>query len=101
MPGPVMQERISTLRQLRAAAAGQPAPTLAQTRASFDARSDQYPLPGDVLVTGADAGGVPARWLAAPGAGGGEVLLYLHGGGYQAAEATGLAGRFLREKIRH
>jgi epsilon-lactone hydrolase len=78
-----MQEKIATLRALRAAAAGQPAPTLAESRAAFDARGDQYPLPSDALVTEVDAGGVPARWITVPGADAGRVLLYLHGGGYQ------------------
>ncbi|MGE5134677.1 MAG: alpha/beta hydrolase [Gemmatimonadota bacterium] len=83
MPSPAMQERISAIRAMREAAAGQPPPTLAQTRADFDARSELYPLPDDVTVTAVDAGGVPAHWLAAPGAAGGRVLMYLHGGGYQ------------------
>jgi epsilon-lactone hydrolase len=78
-----MREKIESLRALREAAAALPAPTLAETRASFDARGDLYPVPGDVLVTEADAGGVPAHWLTAPGADAGRVLLYLHGGGYQ------------------
>jgi epsilon-lactone hydrolase len=78
-----MQEKIATLRAVRAAAAGQPAPTLAETRAVFDARGDQYPLPDDAAVTEVDAGGVPARWITVPGADAGRVLLYLHGGGYQ------------------
>jgi epsilon-lactone hydrolase len=29
------------------------------------------------------AGGVPAHWLAAPGADTGRMLLFLHGGGYE------------------
>jgi epsilon-lactone hydrolase len=78
-----MQERIATVRALRTAAAGQPAPTLAERRAGFDTRGDQYPLPDDAAVTEADAGGVPARWITVPGADAGRVLLYLHGGGYQ------------------
>jgi epsilon-lactone hydrolase len=78
-----MREKIESLRALRAAAAAQPAPTLAENRASFDARGDLYPVPGDVLVTEADAGGVPAYWLTAPGTDTGRVLLYLHGGGYR------------------
>jgi len=78
-----MQEKIATLRGLRAAAAGQPAPALAERWAAFDARGDQYPLPGDAVVTEVDAGGVPAHWITVPGADAGRVLLYLHGGGYQ------------------
>lgn len=83
MPSPAMQERIDALRSFREAAAGQPAPPVAQTRATFDARSEQYPLPADVTVTAAGAGGVPAYWLTVPGAAAGKALLYLHGGGYQ------------------
>jgi monoterpene epsilon-lactone hydrolase len=76
-----MQDKIRALLALRAAAAGQPAPTVAQNRASFDSRGDLYPLPGDTVVSQADADGVPVRWITFPGAG--RVLLYLHGGGYQ------------------
>jgi epsilon-lactone hydrolase len=83
MPSRQMQEKIAALRELRAAAAGQPAPTLAELRAGFDARGDQYPLPDDAVVTEVDAAGVPARWITVPGAEAGRVLLYLHGGGYQ------------------
>jgi epsilon-lactone hydrolase len=83
MPSQQMQEKIATLRALRAAAAGQPVPTLAERRAGFDARGDQYPLPHDAVVTEVDAGGVPARWITVPWADAGRVLLYLHGGGYQ------------------
>jgi len=83
MPSRQMQDKIRALLALRAAAAGQPAPTVAQNRASFDSRSDLYPLPGDTVVSKADADGVPARWITFPGADAGRVLLYLHGGGYQ------------------
>ena len=34
-------------------------------------------------MTEVTAGGVPAHWLAAPGADPGRVLLFLHGGGYE------------------
>jgi epsilon-lactone hydrolase len=40
-------------------------------------------VPDDVVVTEVTAGGVPAHWLAAPGADAGRVLLFLHGGGYE------------------
>jgi monoterpene epsilon-lactone hydrolase len=40
-------------------------------------------VPDDVLVREVTAGGVPAHWLAAPGADAGRVLLFLHGGGYE------------------
>jgi epsilon-lactone hydrolase len=83
MPSQQMREKIATLRAQREAAAGQPAPTLAETRANFDKRADLYPLPADAVVTQVDAGGVPAGWISFPGADAGRALLYLHGGGYQ------------------
>ena len=83
MPSPAMRERISAIRAMRSAAAGQPPLTLAQTRANFDARSELYPLPDDVSVTAVDAGGVPAHWITMRGAADDQVLVYLHGGGYQ------------------
>lgn len=46
-------------------------------------RGRLHPVPDDVLVTEVTAGGVPAHWLAAPGADAGRVLLFLHGGGYE------------------
>src|SRR5215470_16976890 len=39
--------------------------------------------PAGTAVDPVDAGGVPAEWVAAPGAGPGRVLLYFHGGAYQ------------------
>ena len=36
-----------------------------------------------MLVSEVTAGGVPAHWLAAPGADAGRVLLFLHGGGFE------------------
>ena len=36
----------------------------------------------DVSCEAVDAGGVPAEWIAAPGAIADRVILYLHGGGY-------------------
>ena len=39
------------------------------------------PPPG-VTVTPTDAGGVPAEWVAAPGADARRAILYFHGGGY-------------------
>lgn len=37
-----------------------------------------HPVPDDVLVREAAAGGVPTHWPAAPGADTGRVLLFLH-----------------------
>jgi epsilon-lactone hydrolase len=78
-----MQEKIAARLALRAAAASQPVPTLAEVRAGYDGRGEEYPLPADATVSQVDAGGVPAHWITLPGAGAGHVLLSLPGGGYQ------------------
>jgi epsilon-lactone hydrolase len=83
-----MQQKIAARLALRAAAEGRPAPTLAELRAGYDGRGEEYPLPGDATVSQAGAGGVPARWIALPGTDAGRVLLYLHGGGYQLGSFT-------------
>ena len=82
MPSKEMQDTIDALVQRRSARAGQPPLPLDQQRAAFAPAVRLHPVPGDVEVTGVDAGGVPAHWLAAPGSSGGRALLYLHGGGY-------------------
>lgn len=83
MPSRAMQNVIDALR-VRQKASGSQAPTsLEERRASFAPAGRPHPVPDDVLVTEATAAGVPAHWLAAPGADSGRVLLFLHGGGYQ------------------
>jgi len=83
MPSQAMQDAIDVLRDRQKASAGRPPPTLEERRAAFVPGDRLYPIPDDVLVTEADAGGVPAHWLAAPGADAGRVLLFLHGGGFE------------------
>ena len=83
MPSQAMQNVIADLREQRKAAAGQARPTLAERRATFAPGGRPHPVPDDVLVTDVTAGGVPAHWLAAPGADTGRVLMFLHGGGYE------------------
>jgi epsilon-lactone hydrolase len=83
MPSQAMQDVIDTLRGQQKAAASQPSPTLEQLRAAFAPAGRLHPLPDDVVVTDVNAGGVPAHWLAAPGADTGRVLLFLHNGGYE------------------
>jgi epsilon-lactone hydrolase len=83
MPSQAMQDVIDALRDQQKASAGQAPPTLEQRRAAFTPAGRLYPVPDDVLVSDVTAGGVPAHWLAAPGADPGRVLLFLHGGGYQ------------------
>ena len=78
-----MQESIDVLRDRQLAGAGQAPPPLAEWRVAFVPGDRVHPLPGDVLVSEVNAGGVPAHWLAAPGADSGRVLLFLHGGGFE------------------
>ena len=83
MPSPAMQDVIDAIRKQQRAAAGAPPPALAERRATFAPAGRVHPIPDDVVVTEVTAGGVPAHWLAAPGADPGRVLLFLHGGGFQ------------------
>ena len=83
MPSQAMQDVIDGLRDRQKASASQAPPTLEELRAAFAPAGRLYPVPDDVLVTEVTAGGVPAHWLAAPGADTGRVLLFLHGGGYE------------------
>jgi acetyl esterase/lipase len=48
------------------------------------AAASPWPIPDDCEVGGADAGGVPAHWLRAPGSDAARRILYLHGGGWVA-----------------
>jgi acetyl esterase/lipase len=41
-----------------------------------------FPSAGETKCTPVSAGGVPAEWIAGPGAADDRVILYLHGGGY-------------------
>jgi monoterpene epsilon-lactone hydrolase len=83
MPSPEMQQLLDAFRDRRAARAGQALPTLDERRAGFAPAGRVHPLPDDVLVDAVTADGVPAHWLDAPGADPSQVLLFLHGGGFQ------------------
>src|ERR1700733_7707588 len=83
MPSQAMRDAIDALWDRRKAGASQDPPTLAERRATFTPGDRLYPVPDDVLVTQVNAGGVPAHWVAAPGADTGQVLLFLHGGGFE------------------
>jgi epsilon-lactone hydrolase len=83
MPSLAMQDAIDALRYRQRASAGEVSQTLAERRAAFAPAGRLHPVPDDVLVTEVTAGGVPAHWLAAPGADAGRVLLFLHGGGFE------------------
>jgi epsilon-lactone hydrolase len=83
MPSQAMQDLIDAFWEQKKASASQPPPPLAELRASFAPAGRINPLPDDVRVADVTAGGVPAHWLADPGADTGRVLLFLHGGGFQ------------------
>jgi epsilon-lactone hydrolase len=83
MPSQAMQDMIDAFRDQQKASASQTPPTLEERRADFAPGGRPHPIPDDVMVSEVDAGGVPAHWLAAPGANTGRVLLFLHGGGYE------------------
>jgi monoterpene epsilon-lactone hydrolase len=83
MPSQAMRDLIDAIRERRRSSAGQTPPTLQELRANFAPAGRVHPVPDDVTVTEVTAGGVPAHWLAAPGADSDRVLLFLHGGGYK------------------
>jgi monoterpene epsilon-lactone hydrolase len=83
MPSRAMRDVIDALRDQRKAGASQIPLTLGERRAAFAPGDRLQPVPDDVLVREVTAGGVPAHWVAAPGADAGRVLLFLHGGGYE------------------
>src|SRR5580692_4465091 len=71
MPSQAMQDVIGALRSRQKASA------------AFTPGDRLHPVPDDVRISEVTAGGVPAHWLAAPGAAADRVLLFLHGGGYE------------------
>jgi len=83
MPSQEMQDVIDALKDQQQASASQAPPSLEERRAAFAPAGRIHPVPDDVLVSEVTAGGVPAHWLAAPGADAGRVLLFLHGGGFE------------------
>jgi len=53
-----------------------------ESRALFEQMTAAFPLPSGVTATPVDAGGIPAEWIAAPGASDEQTVYWLHGGGY-------------------
>jgi len=53
-----------------------------ESRAMFEQMTAEFPVPPGVKSTAVDAGGTAAEWIAAPDAGGDQVIYWLHGGGY-------------------
>lgn len=63
-------------------------PTLTEQRENFENIVAVFPPAEGVTIESADAGGVPAEWIAADGASDERVLCYLHGGGYCIGSAN-------------
>jgi monoterpene epsilon-lactone hydrolase len=78
MPSEQLQTLIEMLRS-RPALAGM---SIEEQRANFEEMASLSPVPPDLHREPVDAGGVPAEWIAVPGAAEDRVILYLHGGGY-------------------
>src|SRR5882724_5626522 len=57
-------------------------PDVADSRARYEKMAVLLGGAPDAKVEKVDAGGVPAEWVAAPGADVTRAVLYLHGGGY-------------------
>lgn len=66
----------------KAATTIQGATTIEELRSTLEAMSSLSQIAEDITCEPVDAGGVPAEWVAAPGAAGDRAVLYLHGGGY-------------------
>lgn len=99
MPSDAMASVRQLIEEQKAAAAGQPPPTIDQQRADLEYLATLFPLPEDVDVTDADAGGVPGVWLRPAGVDEADVVLYLHGGAYTGGSSIShreLASRIAR-----
>ncbi len=62
--------------------------SIEEQRAGMEAIASQFQLAEDVRCEPVDAGGVPAEWIATPGAAVEHVIFYLHGGGYMIGSIT-------------
>jgi len=79
MASPQLQEAIQAFKSVGEKLAK--APDTKSMRAVMEEMS-AFPSAGDTKCTPVSAGGVPAEWVAAPGAAEDRAVLYLHGGGY-------------------
>jgi epsilon-lactone hydrolase len=81
-----MDQTQTDLREIgavRALLSSKPRPVgWGERRARIEEVGSVWPVAGDVTLTPADAGGVPAEWSIVPGSDPSRVLMYLHGGGY-------------------
>jgi epsilon-lactone hydrolase len=86
MAGTDQDRNATDLREIEAVRAllgAKPRPVgWAERRARIDEVGSVWPVAADVVLTPADAGGVPAEWSIVPGSDPSRVLLFFHGGGY-------------------
>jgi monoterpene epsilon-lactone hydrolase len=68
------------LEIIRSVPPAKPDTTIGQMRGAMEKVAER--VAKDVTCEPVTAGGVPAEWIAAPGAAQDRVILYLHGGGY-------------------
>jgi acetyl esterase/lipase len=74
--------QLDTVLGMIRARAAETRKTIEDDRASYERMLSSMPLDDDITTERVGAGGVPAEWIAAPGAEEQRILLYLHGGGY-------------------
>lgn len=70
------------LRYVMARALARGEVPIAERRGELERSAARVRVPRDVTVATADANGVPAEWVAVPGAAADRVVYYLHGGAY-------------------
>jgi acetyl esterase/lipase len=63
-------------------------PDVAAIRNGLEQLAAMAPPYEGVFLSGVNAGGVPAEWVAVPGSDGKGVILYFHGGGYTAGSLS-------------
>ena len=80
MASPQLQELLEMFAE-RAGSFSETPPSLEDRRAGANLMGARFEDLDDISTETVDAGGVPAEWVSASGAGNGHVL-YLHGGGY-------------------
>jgi monoterpene epsilon-lactone hydrolase len=57
-------------------------PTLDEFRQVFSNMCEEFAIPDGTTIEEVDAGGVPALWVTAPGAGADRTIIHFHSGGY-------------------
>jgi monoterpene epsilon-lactone hydrolase len=71
--------QLDTVLGMIRARAAETRKTIEDDRASYERMLSSMPLDDDITTERVGAGGVPAEWIAAPGAEEQRILLYLQG----------------------